>query len=288
MNLTLADGRTLQWTDNGIESTSTLVFHHGTTIAMDVWDMWLKTAAEKGVRAIALNRPGVHHSTRNVGRRIIDDVADARELLQHLNIESFVAVGWSGGGARALGSGLIENCRAIHTIAGISPMNPDDPSTYAGMSEERIEQTRKFLADYSEIVRVRGESFEDDVKMTEEMALEFLSQLPNFASFENDYRDFARDFTACVLNALMQGVEPDADDYLGNISPWGFELTEITKPVTVWHGDVDDDVIVSRGEYNHEHLPHSRFHRLEGQGHISIMVEARAEILNAAIESLGV
>lgn len=284
--LSLSDGRTLEWSDNDVDSDASLVLHHGTTIAMDVWNSWLSRAAAQGIRAIALNRPGVGQSTRKPNRRVIDDVADLRELIAHLNIRSFVAIGWSGGGARAMGSSLIQGCIAVHTIAGISPVDPYDPETYAGISEERIETIKRYLADYSAVVNERGALFEEDLNLTYEQAIEILSGLPGFSNNEADYRVFAEDFKQSVHKALGNGPETDADDYSANISPWGFALSDVSTPVTLWHGEDDDDVLHSRGLYNHQHLKHSNFHSLPDQGHISIMVEHRDAILSSAIESL--
>jgi pimeloyl-ACP methyl ester carboxylesterase len=284
--ITLTDGRTLQWADNGVDSDSALVLHHGTTISLVVWNAWMAQAASLGVRAIAINRPGVDASTRKPGRQISDDIDDTRQLLSRVGIKSFVSIGWSGGGARALGSALIDGCLAVHTIAGISPINLDDPETVAMIPDARIEQLRKNLADYQEVLKDRGGTYEEDMNLSYEDMFESMKEAPNFGAFEADYAVFAEDFRLSIRQALINGIETEADDYSANIHPWGFALTDVAVPVTIWHGDSDDMVGLERGEYNHRHLPESTLVPLPRQDHVSIMVEHRDAILGAAIKDL--
>lgn len=233
-----------------------------------------------------MNRPGLGQSSRKPDRCVSDDISDTRELLKHLGVGSFVAIGWSGGGARALGSSLIDGCRAVHTVAGICPQIPQDFESMAGLAEARIEQLKQLRSDYSEVLAERRASYEEDKNVSAEAALQILSQLPNYPNYKAEYRSFAEDFSRSIRTALANGPETDADDYFANINPWGFTLDQVQRPVTIWHGDADDNVRIARGEYNHRYLPDSRFIPLAGQGHVSIMVEPRKTILSAAIESL--
>ncbi len=285
--LTLADGRKLEYTDNGVESSNTLIFHHGTTIGFDVWNAWLKLCLESGVRAVALNRPGVGASTRKPGRRMADDVSDVRELIEHLEVERFVSVGWSGGGGRALGSAFIDGCVGVHTIAGIPSQDPNDPRWMAAVSLERHEKAQINRADFEALLKTRSANFDEEKDVTSAFMLADLEQyLPRFADFKDEYTVFADDFARSIRVALANGPEADADDYAANIHLWGFDIDQINKPVTIWHGDLDEDVEIQYGEYNQSQIPGSKFVRLEGLGHIDIMVEARDAILKGAIDSL--
>lgn len=284
----LPDGRHLQWADNGIDSTEALVFQSGTTVSLEVWGAWFRVAAERGIRAIGINRPGVGESTRNPGRRISDDAADAAELVQQLGITKFVAVGWSGGGGRAIGMTFIEQCVGAHTIACIPWQDPNDDLWMTTVRPERLELTTASRANFDELVKRRSGNFEEDRKVSaDEMLATFPQYLPHFADFIDEYQQFAVDFSASIRQALLHGPEADGDDYAANIHLWGFRLEDVTKPVTFWHGSVDDDVEFIYGEYNHRRIPESQLIPLDGLGHIDIMVEARDQILSAAIDSLA-
>ena len=283
----LRDGRTLEWADNGIKSSDALIFEAGTTLGLDAWNAWLHKAAAMGVRAISINRPGVGSSSNHEGRQIIDDSADILDLVEILGITKFVAVGWSGGGGRALGAAFFDQCVAVHTIACIPWQDPNDSHWMVTVTPQRHELTTASRADFEELKRRRGGTIEDDRKVTSEDMLAALpSFVANFEEFKNDYRVFAEDFSASIREALVHGPDADAHDYAANINLWGFRLEDVSKPVTLWHGELDDDVEFFYGEYNQSRIPGSTLIRLEGLGHIDIIVEARDRILNAAIASL--
>ena len=284
----LPDGRLLEWADNGIVSTEALFLQPATTIALDVWGAWFQAAAALGIRIVAINRPGVGASTRNRGRRITDDVADAEELVRQLGLTKFVAIGWSGGGGRAIGMTFIEQCVGAHTIACIPWQDPNDELWMAAVTPERLELTNASRTSFEELLKRRSASFEEDQKVTaEEMLQVFPTFLPNFSQYPDEYKRFAVNFSASIRRALMNGPEADGDDYAANIHLWGFRLEDVTKPVTLWHGTLDDDVEFFYGEYNHRRIPGSKLIPLEGLGHIDIVVEARDQILSGAIDLLN-
>jgi pimeloyl-ACP methyl ester carboxylesterase len=284
--LTLRDGRSLQWRDNGVESDSALILHHGTTISLDIWQSWFEEAASVNVRAIGMNRPGIGESTPHHGRTIHDDATDAAELIEHLALKNFVSIGWSGGGARALGTGLLEACRAIHTIAGISPIDLTDESTITWMDSDRRIKMEGFLSHFDAILEDRRTAYEADLQITPEELLKFIQSLPNYGLFEIDYNKFADELFTSIGPTLVNGPKTDSEDYCANISPWGFSLNQISVPVTIWHGEEDDDVLFGRGQYLHSQLPNSEMIAFPDQGHVTIFLEKRREILASAINSL--
>jgi pimeloyl-ACP methyl ester carboxylesterase len=284
--LSLSDGRQLQWADNDIQSDQAIVLHHGTTISLDVWRTWFKAAAKQNVRVIAINRPGVDQSTRKPGRTVFSDIEDVSQLLDNLGVTRFVAVGWSGGGARALGSGLIKSCVAIHTIAGIARFEEGAPDSSRGLSEETIERAKSFQGDFDKVFEFRSQTYEEDLALTYEKVLEMLSSLPQFKDFESDYTEFSRDFKDSIHNAMKNCGEADADDFYANVNPWGFDIDDIKQPVTMWHGLQDDGVVIGRSEYLEARLINAKLHPLANQDHISIAVEYRDKILSAAIQDL--
>lgn len=284
--LTLKDGRKLHWADNGIQSDQAIVLHHGTTVSLDVWRTWFKAAAEQNVRVIAINRPGVDQSTRKPGRTVFSDIEDLSQLLDKLGISRFVAVGWSGGGARALGSGLITSCVAIHTIAGIARFEEAVPESSRGLSKETIERTRSFQGNYEKLFEFRSQTYDEDMGLTYEKVLEMLGELPQYKEFQSEYTEFSREFKDSIYNAMKNGPEADADDFYANANPWGFDVDNIKLPVTMWHGLQDDGVVIGRSEYLEGRLKNATLYPLADQGHVSIVVEYRDKILSAAIRDL--
>lgn len=95
---TLRDGRKLDYSVTGDAKATPLLWFHGTPGAQFV-PPGIEAACQKyGLGLIAFSRPGYGLSTRHKGRRVVDTLADATELLKHLGHEKFYVGGWSGGG----------------------------------------------------------------------------------------------------------------------------------------------------------------------------------------------
>ena len=102
-NISLPGGRSLEIHSAGNPSSDAIIFHHGTPGASLTWEEWLPTVAEQDGFAIAYSRAGYGESSRNTGRTVISNNADIAAIVDHFNIEKFVAIGWSGGWPPLLG-----------------------------------------------------------------------------------------------------------------------------------------------------------------------------------------
>jgi len=72
------------------------------------------------------------------------------------------------------------------------------------------------------------------------------------------------------------------DDDLAFTRPWGFELDEVTVPVSLWQGDQDRMVPYAHGPFQARLLPDVRAHLLPGEGHLSIPLGRFDEVLAEA------
>jgi len=87
--------------------------------------------------------------------------------------------------------------------------------------------------------------------------------------------------------AVENGVLGWADDDLAFTRYWGFELGAITEvPVSVWQGREDRMVPFSHGIYLADHLPGSRRHLYDDEGHLSL-VGRMGDILDDLLDLAG-
>src|SRR4051812_7546059 len=95
--LRLADGRKLGWSESGNPQGKPVFFLHGfgTTRVVCPPDA---PALANNLRLIAPDRPGIGLSDPMPGRSLLDWPSDVAELADHLGIERFSIVAWSGGG----------------------------------------------------------------------------------------------------------------------------------------------------------------------------------------------
>ena len=285
-SLKLSDGRALDYTDNGVSSKSALILHHGTPTSMAVWGTWLAAIAEVGIRAIAFTRPGYAGSDRKVDHTVISANNDLEEILNHLEVENFVSIGWSGGGPYALASGLLERCSGVQLIASVSPYDAEDFDWFQDQSPESIEEAKISVASLADSIAFKqGYYAEIRDRKAEEFLVEYAKRA-SFSSFENVYRAFAEDLSLSLRDALRVGVIGYAEDEYAFLRNWGFEVKDVRVPVVIWQGLDDLSVSPHMARWFNENLYNPTLELLEGQHHGSIMVEKRAEILNAAIRSL--
>lgn len=285
-SLKLPDGRCIEYIDNGVSSKSALILHHGTPTSMTVWGTWLAAAAEEGIRAIAFTRPGYASSDRKVGRSIIDANEDLVEILNQLALEKFVSVGWSGGGPYALASGLLNKCSGVQLIASVSPYDAEDFDWFQDQTPEMVEEAKISARSLEDSINFKENYYKEFRDMTAEQFLTEYAKRSSFESFETIYREFSKDLSFSMHEALRDGVIGYAEDEYAFLRNWGFETKEIQVPVLIWQGLDDLSVSPHMARWLNANISNPTLKLLEGQHHSSIMVEKRAEILNAAIGAL--
>jgi pimeloyl-ACP methyl ester carboxylesterase len=253
---------------------------------MTVWGTWLAAAAEKGIRAIAFTRPGYAGSDRKVGHRIIDSNDDLQEILNQLDIENFVSVGWSGGGPYALASGLLKKCTGVQLIASVSPYDVEDFDWFQDQTPEMVEEAKVSAKSLEDSIAFKEGYYTELRDMTTEQFLVEYEKRSSFKAFENAYREFSKDLSFSMRDALRDGAIGYAEDEYAFLSNWGFETKEIQVPVGIWQGLDDKSVSPHMAKWLNANIVKPTLKLLEGQHHGSIMVETREEILSAAIGAL--
>jgi pimeloyl-ACP methyl ester carboxylesterase len=287
-SLKLSGGRSIEFIDNGVLSKSALILHHGTPTSMTVWNTWLAAATEEGIRAIAFTRPGYAGSDRKVDHRIIDSNDDLVEILNQLEVETFVSVGWSGGGPYALASGLLNRCTGVQLIASVSPYDAEDFDWFQDQTAEMIEETKVSAKSLEDCLAFKESYYTDLRDMIAEQLLVEYEKRSSFKTFETAYREFSKDLCFSMHDALRDGALGYAEDEFAFLRNWGFETKEVIIPVVIWQGLDDQSVSPHMARWLNANIQNPTLELLEGQHHGSIMVENREEILNAAIRALSV
>jgi len=138
--VTRADGAVLEYLVSGPPDGPVLLFQPGTPNAAVHFRCVVEPAADLGLRTVSYSRPGYGESTPRPGRSVADAVADIETVLDAAGAESFVTLGWSGGGPHALAAGALlpERCRAVAVLAGVAPYPAHGMNFFAGMGEDNV------------------------------------------------------------------------------------------------------------------------------------------------------
>ena len=278
----LKDGRELEIADNGINSESAIVFHHGTPGHASSWSDWLESAASAGIRAIAYSRAGYGTSDRTPGRSVINVNSDIAQVLDAKNITKFVSIGWSGGGPHCLANTFEPRNVGAISLAGVGAFGVDDLDFLEGMGPENHEEFGAAL---------KGEAVIDQWMNDNAGAMKSVSGSDIIEAFGGLIGDAdkavleggeADAMAASMRSALAVSFDGWIDDDLVFVKKWGFDLAAITKPVFLWQGDDDFMVPHAHSYWLEKHIPTATLTFKPGEGHISIGVKHREEILAQA------
>jgi len=268
------DGRSLEVLTGGDAEGFPLLYHGGSPSAVVHFEPMDRAAADAGLRLITYSRPGYGDSTARPRPepRMVDDVADSEDLLAALGVDSFVTLGWSGGGPRALGcAALLPGCLAAVSLAGVAPHDAEGLDWQAGMAEENV-------AEYSAAVESR-EAYEAFLEQdflpvlladADDMAEAMGGLLPPADRAALD-RPFLEWLTETFHRAGAQRVAGVLDDGQAAVRPWGFDLGSITVPVAVYQGRQDAMVPYAHGAWLAAHVPGAQAHLTEDDGHLTLV-----------------
>jgi pimeloyl-ACP methyl ester carboxylesterase len=284
--LKLTDGRFLEYFDNGISSTSAIVFHHGTPGHASLWSSWLDLASSRGIRALSYSRAGYGISDRNEGRTVHSNNGDIRELLDSFGIRDFISIGWSGGGPHALATATLNGSKGVITLASVGQFGVDDLDFLAGMGpENEIEfgEAQKGEAEIAAWMDANAHPFKE---VTDRDIREALGGLIGDVDKKSLEGVIADEYATSNRKGLAVSFDGWIDDDIAFVHPWGFNVEDISVPVLIWQGDDDFMVPHAHSYWLEKHIPTGTLNFVPGHGHISLIADYKNEIISQAEELL--
>jgi len=296
-SITLPDGRRADLLTAGPADGLPLVLHEGTPVGLVFYPPTVRAAQARGLRVILAARPGYEGSTPRPGRRVVDVAGDTAAILDELGADTFVTMGWSGGGPHALACAatLPGRCLAAASIAGVAPYQAKGLDFLAGMGQENIDefgaavQGEPALTEFLDAAAVAlGTVTGADVAQS----LGGLVIAADQAALTGDFADYV---AAALRAAITAGIAGWRDDDLAFVNDWGFSLgweaasraPVAPAPVAIWQGDQDKMVPFAHGQWLAAHIPGARAHLLPGEGHLSLTVSSLGRILDDLLDLAG-
>jgi pimeloyl-ACP methyl ester carboxylesterase len=285
--VTTHDGRQLEYLSSGPADGTPVLFHVGTPNCATEFSIIKQPAEELGIRLVCYSRPGYGESTEQPGRSVADTVADATTLLDHLGIDSFRTLGWSGGGPHALACAALlpDRCRAAATLAGAAPYDVPGLDFLAGMDEANVEEFTFATAGFEQLDEYLRGLQAHFVEVTAASVVEGLSGLLSEVDKQAMTGQLAEEMAATFRRTMGAGVAGWRDDDLAFVKDWGFQLADIAVPVSVWQGEQDRMVPFAHGRWLASAIPGARPHLFADEGHISLASKAKmilADLLDRA------
>ncbi len=265
----------------------TSVLNHLSQMQLTRVRVWHDDLAAEPFRTLAVSRPGYSVSDRKTGRRVVDAYADHKEILDQFNVKHFVSIGWSGGGPHALAMSLDSRCRGIITLAGVAQYGQRDLNFLEGMGEENREEFGEALkgeAPLREWMNANALAFKD---VSGNEIREAFGGLIGDADKEVLAGEYADDMAAAMRRGLGHGFDGWIDDDLAFTQNWGFDIGHISAPVQLWQGDDDFMVPHSHSLWLASKIPTAQVKFTSGEGHISLGVKHRYNIVIEMKRFLG-
>ena len=282
----LKDGRELEILDNGINAESAIIFHHGTPGHANTWGDWLDAAATAGIRAISYSRAGYGTSDRHPGRSVISINNDIAQVLDSKNIIKFVSIGWSGGGPHSLATTCEPRNVGAISLAGVGAFGVDDLDFLEGMGPENHDEFGAALKGEAVIDKWMNDNAGPMKSVTGSDIIEAFGGLIGDADKAALNAGGADQMASSTRSALAVSFDGWIDDDLVFVKQWGFDLAAITKPVFLWQGDDDFMVPHAHSYWLEKHIPTATLTFKAGEGHISLGIKYRSEILKQAADLL--
>ncbi len=285
-----ADGRSLEVLTSGPDDGLPLLVHWGTPQGAVRFGIVERPAAARGLRMVSYSRPGYGLSSPRHGpATIADDAADAIEVLDHLGLDEFVTLGWSGGGPRALACAALYpgRCLAATSGAGAAPYGVPDLDFLAGMGPENVEEFGAALAGVQALEGWLSTNAPAAFAVTADDVIASMGELLS----EVDKAALTGELAECaaegIRHAGRQGSVGWRDDDLTLVRPWGFDLSAIEVPVSIWQGAQDRMVPYAHGRWLAAHVPGARVHLYEDEGHVSLLMQMD-RVLDDLLDRAGV
>jgi len=265
-------GRTLRVREDGAPDGVPALVHHGTPGSRRLRDRWVEDAAERGIRLIGFDRAGYGGSDRHAGRSVADVAADVEAICDQLGLERILTYGASGGGPHALACAALlgDRVAAAATLCSVGPGDADELDFIEGMGADNVREFTAALQGEATLTPLLEELSEQILGADpDELAGELATLLspPDVAVVDGG---LARQ----VLESFRLGVGSTRvgwlDDDLAFVSPWGFELDDVSVPTVLWQGRQDLMVPPAHGEWLAEHVPGVEAHLSDDDGHLSI------------------
>ncbi len=265
--IALKDGRRLGYDQHGDLSGRPVFLFHGAPGSRVIRHPDESIARRRGLRIITVDRPGMGLSDFQPGRTLLDWPDDVAQLADALGIEQFAVIGLSGGGPHAAACAYKLPHRVTSAVLASCPVPADLPGVREALDKEH--QMYLSLAKRPWLLRLAlwwsvRSAPKDPAKALEQA----LAHEPPHDGAVLKAPGFFDVFWADTQACFAQGAKGCAHDMVLSMGPWGFPPEEITVPVFVWQGELDQGVPRAAGEYLARTIPACRAAFVPGEGHL--------------------
>ncbi|KAI1140147.1 alpha/beta-hydrolase [Hypoxylon sp. FL0543] len=296
----LPDQRALEYAAYGAAAgaeLATVIYFHGTPGSHHEAKLLHEQASQAGLRIIAASRPGFAGSSPHPRRTLLSFSEDVLALADHLGIQRFALLGFSGGCPYAFAClYAVPRPRILHTavVAGAYPFELG--TSGMKLSSRALFSLLKWAPglvgwgfDYFGAGRLARDTAHPE-RFTKAMKDLFKVLPPEDRVALAVEGGKAFDATVeSVRGAFQQGPQASVEDLKLVSSPWGFNLTELKVEkgqLVMWHGAKDVNIPLKMAKKAASMIPGADLRVERDLTHIGLSVLKRGEIIASVAEAV--
>ncbi|WP_374834159.1 alpha/beta fold hydrolase [Paenochrobactrum pullorum] len=275
-SLKLADNRQLVWHEWGALDGRVVIFCPGAGMA-GRFVFGERDAEELNLRMISVDRAGLGGSDADPQKTLASWTQDIEQLLNHLEAEAPLAIGFSQGAVFAYALAAVNLVEALTIVSG------QDELSHPAV----IKQLPDSVAVMVE--RANSDKLALETEIAQFATAEWLWQMIETMSAEQDRAyyaqgDFAPHYRVALDAGFVQGAAGYARDTILAMAPWPFKLEEINCPVQLWYGLADTSPVHSPdfGETLSKRLPCVKLNQIESSGSAVLWTQSREILMQLA------
>ena len=236
-------------------------------------------------RLIAVDRPGYGESVAQKNLTFLKFASQIRSLIKEQKIDKFSIISVSGGAPYALAVAFLMKDQVIKltSVGGIAPLTMKN-FKYMNRVQKKTWFAQRLIPTsvlHFGLNRVWAKGLDklEETLFTEAKAF----SEPDRKVFQHpEIQPVLLESTQLALKQGPAGVIHDIKIFAKD---WGFPLDQITCPVTLWHGGADDVVHIRFAQDMQSYLPKAKLNFIEDEGHYSILLNCRDQILSDLLET---
>jgi len=271
--ITLDDGRVLGFAQYGDLNGKPLFYFHGWPASRLSAEVYHQLGKKLHIRIIAPDRPGYGISDFQNDRTLLDWPDDVLAIADFLHITKFAVMGVSGGGPFAAVCAYKIPKRITRTgiVVGLSPMYGKEAlDGMMWMSKIGWENFGKYS--WLRVVSSLGQFFL--ARYSPSLGLYrylFPSDTDRKLHSSKELRLRTKE---TMKEAFRQGWYGPAHDLMLYSTDWGYKLSDIHIPVSLWYGANDKNVSLNMGKHYKEKILNSKLIVYPREGHLISLTHA--------------
>lgn len=257
---------------------------HGFPGCADQGRLLMSTPFFNEFRLIAFDRPGYGNSEYQAELTPLKLARQIERLADHLSISKFRLLSVSGGAPYAMAAAfaLPHRVLKVSSVAGVAPL------TIKNFKHMNVPQKKAWVLRNLVPSALLNYGMKRIWKSGLDRVDEFL--FSDMDDFSPPDRNVFKDPTVgpALIESVKTALKPGPFGVLHDMKiysrSWGFPLKNILCPVTFWHGFTDDIVSAKYSLEMQSKIPHSKLKLIDGEGHYSLPMNFRDQIIQDLLE----